>query len=301
MQTASDQEVRRARSTGSGVLSASRKPANCRPFGERAATMPAAARSAGTRGRTRSCPSGQPACTRSSDTAHVSRPVIGVGFHPLVVRVERRLEQQDGGDAAGHLGDVTRLFGLEVTPEQGALAVGEPLLHHLVAADRVLPDAGGDAAPVGDVAQVDVVAGAAEAGGELVVGEAEISEALAEGGELGVGVGALDDAAAAGPSDAALAAVAPAGGDGEVAGGGVELASGDRGEHADRAQLVAHGAGGDCVDRLLDVEQRRDLAAELGGGEEGVAGGGERDAGPVLAEGAGVLVAIPWTMKGGNS
>ena len=86
--------------------------------------------------------------------------------------------------------------------------------------------------------------------------------------------------------------MAPAGGDGEVAGGGVELAAGDRGEHAERAQLVAHGAGGDCVDRLLDVEQRRDRAAELGGGEEGVASGGERDAGPVLAEGASVLAQV---------
>src|SRR5450830_1456274 len=124
------------------------------------------------------------------------RPRIGVRLHPHVVRVERRFEQQDGGDAAGHLGDVARLVGPQVTPEQGALTVAEPLLHHLVAADRILPDAGGDAAPVGDVVQVDVVAGAAEAGGKLVVAEAEAREALAEGGELGVGVGALDGAAA---------------------------------------------------------------------------------------------------------
>jgi len=58
-----------------------------------------------------------------------------------------------------------------------------PLLHHLVAADGVLPDAGGDAAPAGDIAQIDVIAGAAEAGGELVVAEAEIGDALAEGPE----------------------------------------------------------------------------------------------------------------------
>src|SRR5450830_374952 len=193
------------------------------------------------------------------------RPRIGIRLHPLVVLVERRLEQQDGGDAPGHLGDVARLLGLEATPEQSAIAVGEPLLHHLVAAYRVLPDAGGDAAPVGDVVQVDVVAGAAEAGGELVVGEAEVGEAFAKGGDLGPGEGALEGAAAAGHGDAALAAVTPAGGDGEVADGGVELAPEDRGEHADRAQLVANGAGGDCVNRLLDVEERRDGAAELGG------------------------------------
>jgi hypothetical protein len=36
---------------------------------------------------------------------------------------------------------------------------------------------------------------------------------------------------------------------------------------------VAHGAGGDCDDRLLDVEKRRDAAAEVGGGEESVADG----------------------------
>ena len=113
--------------------------------------------------------------------------------------------------------------------------------------------------------RVDVVAGAAEASGELVVGEAEVGEAFAKGGDLGPGEGALEGAAAAGHGDAALAAVTPAGGDGEVADGGVELAPEDRGEHADRAQLVANGAGGDCVNRLLDVEERRDGAAELGG------------------------------------
>ena len=48
--------------TGSGVLSASRKPAGCRRFGESADTMPPAARSTGTFGRTRSRLSGhQPA------------------------------------------------------------------------------------------------------------------------------------------------------------------------------------------------------------------------------------------------
>src|SRR5665648_441178 len=134
--------------------------------------------------------------------------------------------------------------------------------------------------------------GHAGQGGELVVGEAEIGEALAEGGELGVGVGALEGAAAARHGDTALTRMSPPGGDGKVSCGGIELAACCRGEHAERAQLVAHGAGGDCVDRLLDIEQRRDPAAELGGGEEGVAGSRERDAGPVLAEGAGVLASI---------
>jgi len=58
-----------------------------------------------------------------------------------------------------------------------------PLLHDLVAAHGVLPDAGGDAAPIGEVACVEVVATAAEAGSGLVVADAEIGDALAEGAE----------------------------------------------------------------------------------------------------------------------
>jgi hypothetical protein len=128
-------------------------------------------------------------------SCRLSGPRVRIRLHPLVVLVQRRLEEEDGGDAARHRGDVARLVGRKVTPEQGALAVREPLLDYVVAADRVLPDAGGDAAPVGDVVEEDVVAGAAEAGSELVVGDTEAREALAEGGEFGVGVGALEGAA----------------------------------------------------------------------------------------------------------
>jgi len=67
---------------------------------------------------------------------------VSVRLHRLIVCSERRLEQQDGGDAARRLGDVPSLVGLEVAAEQGALAVAEPLLHHLVAADGAGPDAG---------------------------------------------------------------------------------------------------------------------------------------------------------------
>ena len=55
------------------------------------------------------------------------------------------------------------LLGVERAGEDVALAVGEPLLEHLVAAELVAPDGGGDVAPVGAVVEVDVERGVADA------------------------------------------------------------------------------------------------------------------------------------------
>ncbi len=52
--------------------------------------------------------------------------------------------QQYGGDPAGGFGEVLDLVWLEGPAEDGALAVGEPLLEDLVTAEIVGPDGGGD-------------------------------------------------------------------------------------------------------------------------------------------------------------
>ena len=73
-------------------------------------------------------------------------------------------QQQYGGDAAGGLGEVVDFVGVKGAAEDGSLAVGEPLLQDLVAAELVFPDGGGDVAPVGAVVEVDVISGWAEDG-----------------------------------------------------------------------------------------------------------------------------------------
>src|SRR5665647_1422067 len=83
------------------------------------------------------------------------RPRIGIRLHPLVVLVERRLEQQDGGNAARHVSDVARLVGPQVAPEQGALAVAEPLLDDGIAAQAVAPHPNRNTPPEGAVVQID--------------------------------------------------------------------------------------------------------------------------------------------------
>ena len=78
-------------------------------------------------------------------------------------------------------------FGVEGPAQDFVLAVGEPLLEDLVAAELVVPYGGGDVAPVCAVVEAHVEGGVAEGGG-----------GVAQGGLLRCGAGALDDAALAG-------------------------------------------------------------------------------------------------------
>ena len=55
-------------------------------------------------------------------------------------------------------------LGTEGAGEDGALAVREPLLEHLVASELVVPDGGGDIAPEGGDIEVDVEGRLAEGG-----------------------------------------------------------------------------------------------------------------------------------------
>ena len=61
-------------------------------------------------------------------------------------------------------------FGEEGAVEDFVLAVGEPFLEDLVAAELVVPDGGGDVAPVGAIVEVYLNGGFDEGGGGLAGG-----------------------------------------------------------------------------------------------------------------------------------
>jgi len=82
----------------------------------------------------------------------------------VVAGVEPRAEQQDGGDPPDHLGDVLGLAHGQVTAQDTLLAVAEPLLDDLVAADRVAPDALRDVLPEDAVVEIDIAGRLAEEG-----------------------------------------------------------------------------------------------------------------------------------------
>jgi len=92
----------------------------------------------------------------------------------LIVGVERWSQQDEGGDATGGdatggdatggVGDLADFVFGQGTAQQVGLAVAEPFLDNLVAADGVLPDVG----PEDDVVQVDVVDVVAEGRAGLV-------------------------------------------------------------------------------------------------------------------------------------
>ena len=186
-------------------------------------------------------------------------------------------------------------LGSQRAGEEGAFAVGEPLLEHLVAAEFVAPDVGGDVAPEGVGVQVDVEGGVAQGG-----------EGGGEGGAFFRGVGAFGGAALAGHDGAAGAEVAPAGGEGEVVACHVAAARG--GGDGDGGGFRAQGAGGDAGDGGFGVEEGGECAAAFGGAGEGcrrvvafaVGPAGEGDAGPFHAQRAGVGLAVGGVVEGGE-
>ena len=127
----------------------------------------------------------------------------------FVVGVEGGLEEEDGGDAAGHFLDVTDFFGGEGAAEKGLFAVGEPFFDDLIAADGVVPDFQRNVGPVGEFVEIDVAGGFAELGESYFFGEAQGSYAGFDGFEFGFGIGAFDQFASAGHGDAALAGMSP--------------------------------------------------------------------------------------------
>ena len=75
-----------------------------------------------------------------------------------------RSQQQYRPDPPGRIGEVLDFFGLEGAVKDVAFAIGEPFLEHLVAAEFVGPDGGGDVAPEGAVVQVYIEGGFTERG-----------------------------------------------------------------------------------------------------------------------------------------
>ena len=92
------------------------------------------------------------------------RPGVGTRLDAAVILVKSRLQQDDGRQAAGHGGDFAGLFAPKRAAEKFLLAVTQPLLDNLVAADVILPHAGRDVFPERPVIQVHVVRLAAEKG-----------------------------------------------------------------------------------------------------------------------------------------
>jgi hypothetical protein len=80
----------------------------------------------------------------------------GGGEDGLVAGVEGGAEEEDGGDAAGYLGEVTGFVFVEGAAEEGVLAVAEPLFEDLVAAEGVVPDVDGDGGPEDGLAGVGI-------------------------------------------------------------------------------------------------------------------------------------------------
>lgn len=68
-----------------------------------------------------------------------SRPGVRVLPHGPVIGVERRLHKQNGGDAAGDVGHLSRLVDMKRPAQNLAFAIRQPLLDDLVAADGVSP------------------------------------------------------------------------------------------------------------------------------------------------------------------
>src|SRR5438128_12685705 len=78
----------------------------------------------------------------------VRRPGIGCPFDGLIVSVEGWCEEEDCGDAAGDVHYFTGFVGCEGAAEEFVLAVAEPFLDYLIAADCVVPNARRNVSPV---------------------------------------------------------------------------------------------------------------------------------------------------------
>ena len=72
-----------------------------------------------------------------------------MSFDRAVILVQGWFQQQDGGDAAGHLLHPADLVFGHRAGQQLFLAVGEPFLDDLLAADGVLPNTERNVLPVG--------------------------------------------------------------------------------------------------------------------------------------------------------
>ena len=127
------------------------------------------------------------------------------GKDGAVAGVEGGAEEEDGGDAADNLGEVCGLVGAKGAVQEGRrgfrgeLAVAEPLLEDLIAAEGVIPDVDGHGGPVGVAVEMDIDAGFAEQGKRCLIKRERIGrlERAASLFALGLGPWAFGGKAAA--------------------------------------------------------------------------------------------------------
>jgi hypothetical protein len=137
------------------------------------------------------------------------------GKDGAVAGVELGAKQENRRDAADDLGKVCRLFGPESTVEEGRrgfrgeLAVAEPLLEDLVAAQGVIPNVHGDCGPPSIAIEINVDASFTEEGERVVHGEGLGGGESGELFALGLSPGTFGGKAATGHDGAALPFVAP--------------------------------------------------------------------------------------------
>ena len=174
------------------------------------------------------------------------------------------------------IGEVLHFLQSQRTPKYTTLAVREPFLDDLVAAELVAPHGFGDVAPVGVGVEVDIE-------GRL----SQRRQSIPQGGAFIRGIGAFDGVALAGHDGAARADVAPTGGQREVVARHVAPVRG--GGNGDGGHLRAERAHRDAGNRGSGVEQGGEHAAPFGraGERVGIAAirpAGERDARPFHAQ-----------------
>jgi len=94
-------------------------------------------------------------------------------FYGPVIRLQGRLKKDDGGLAAGHVGNFVNFFWGQGAAQERLFPIREPLFHDLVPADIVVSDLLGDVPPVGHLIQVDVKGGLPQVLQSLFRGEAQ--------------------------------------------------------------------------------------------------------------------------------
>ncbi len=192
-----------------------------------------------------------------------------------VVRVKLGRHEAQRGEPTRHVADIAHLAGRESAAEQRALAVGEPLLEHLIAADGEAPDRVRHIAPEGVGVEKHVVRTRAE--------QCRARRCLCLVGRIL----AAGDPAPAGHNRPILAGMAPAGSNGPIS--LAHRAAASLHWQSDGAKDWVDIACGDAGNRGLGIEQGGDTRAERGGGTEQLGRTGQRHARPILADAGFVL------------
>ncbi len=220
-----------------------------------------------------------------------SRQAGSGGKDGLVAAIEVRADQKDRRDAANNLRKPCGFFGVERALQERELAVAEPLLEDLVAAQGVGPDVGRDTGPEGCAVEINIEAGCTEDRERFFqcerLGRGESGEPVA----LRRCPVADFNETAARHDRAALAAAAPACG---------ELQRFFEREILGEFECGEEGPFGGEVEGGFGVEKIGETATKGGGVVEEFSGCGEWDAGPVAQEGAGVFGAVLRGVHGGQ-